>query len=189
VPRSLPGHPPRADDSPVRRACPGRQQLANHKSNGERYTVFCSIYSMAILAGRVRREFPHIRPLLGTTARMPKPSRPGPGRPKGPHGTPAPRYRLPKKTGVQNKSDITTTRQRLKHQGTSPYRGCCMISPMPQMVRYGTGGICWLPGGSGRAGQGIGPMGHRDNRNVPGGHRANRGWPLWHDYTDQISDI
>jgi hypothetical protein len=56
--------------------------------------------------GRVRRGFPHIHPLLGTPARMPKPTRPGPGRPKGSTSTPAPRHRLPKKTGTQNETDI-----------------------------------------------------------------------------------
>jgi DDE superfamily endonuclease len=55
--------------------------------------------------GRVRRGFPHIHPLLGTPARMPKPTRPGPGRPKGSTSTPAPRHRLPKKTGTQNEPD------------------------------------------------------------------------------------
>ena len=41
--------------------------------------------------GRVRRGFPNIRPCLGTPARVAKPTRPGPGRPKGALSGPAPR--------------------------------------------------------------------------------------------------
>lgn len=47
--------------------------------------------------GRVRRGFANIRPSLGTPARVPKPARPGPGRPKGASKGPAPRYPVPKK--------------------------------------------------------------------------------------------
>jgi hypothetical protein len=49
--------------------------------------------------GRVRRGFPNIRPCLGAPARVAKPTRPGPGRPKGSLSGPAPRYRVAKKTG------------------------------------------------------------------------------------------
>lgn len=59
--------------------------------------------------GRVRRGFSNIHPLLGTPARMPKPSRPGPGRPKGSRSTPAQRHRLAKKTGTQNEPDTQAT--------------------------------------------------------------------------------
>jgi hypothetical protein len=55
--------------------------------------------------GRVRRGFPNIHPGLGTPARIPKPSRPGPGRPKGSPATPAQRYRLTRKTGTKNEPD------------------------------------------------------------------------------------
>jgi len=55
--------------------------------------------------GRVRRGFSNIRPLLGTPARMPKPSRPGPGRPKGSRSAPAQRHRLTTKTGTPNEPD------------------------------------------------------------------------------------
>jgi len=47
---------------------------------------------------RARRSFRHIRARLGTPARAPKPSRPGPGRPKGSTRGPAPRYQIEKKT-------------------------------------------------------------------------------------------
>jgi hypothetical protein len=49
--------------------------------------------------GRVRRGFANIRPCLGTHARVAKPTRPGPGRPKGSASGPASRYPVPKKTG------------------------------------------------------------------------------------------
>ncbi|MEV7238035.1 transposase, partial [Streptomyces sp. NPDC051020] len=42
--------------------------------------------------GRVRRGYPRIRRTVGTPARAPKASRPGPGRPKGRTSTPAPRH-------------------------------------------------------------------------------------------------
>jgi hypothetical protein len=54
---------------------------------------------------RARRGFRHIRAALGTPARVPKPSRPGPGRPKGTTRGPAPRY------PVEKKSDLVTTGQ------------------------------------------------------------------------------
>lgn len=47
---------------------------------------------------RVRRGFRHIRARLGTPARVPKPSRPGPGRPKGTTRGPARRYSVEKKS-------------------------------------------------------------------------------------------
>jgi hypothetical protein len=42
--------------------------------------------------GRVRAGFGHLLPTLGSPATWPKPSRPGPGRPKGRKSAPAPRY-------------------------------------------------------------------------------------------------
>ena len=45
--------------------------------------------------GRVRRGFRNIHRDLGTPARVPKPARPGPGRPKGSTKGPAPRHLLP----------------------------------------------------------------------------------------------
>jgi hypothetical protein len=47
---------------------------------------------------RARRGFRHIRARLGTPARVPKPSRPGPGRPKGSSTGPARRYPVEKKS-------------------------------------------------------------------------------------------
>ena len=55
--------------------------------------------------GRVRRGFPNIQRRLGTPARVAKPSRPGPGRPKGSASGPAPRYPVPKKTGNTDETD------------------------------------------------------------------------------------
>jgi len=47
--------------------------------------------------GRVRRDFARLLPLLGTPANPPKPSKAGPGRPKGRRSAPAPRYDVIKK--------------------------------------------------------------------------------------------
>ena len=58
--------------------------------------------------GRVRRGFPNIRPRLGTPARVAKPARPGPGRPKGSAIGPAPRHPVPKKTGSKDKAGTPT---------------------------------------------------------------------------------
>ena len=51
--------------------------------------------------GRVRAGFAHLLPRLGTPATWPKPSRPGPGRPKGRKSTPAPRHPALKKIQVK----------------------------------------------------------------------------------------
>jgi hypothetical protein len=64
--------------------------------------------------GRVRRGFPNIRPRLGTPARVAKPTRPGPGRPKGSASGPAPRYPVPTKTGNNDKSGTPSRRSRVK---------------------------------------------------------------------------
>ncbi len=51
--------------------------------------------------GRVRRGFPRIHPKTARPARAPKPSRPGPGRPKGiSNSSPAPRYAVGKQSTV-----------------------------------------------------------------------------------------
>lgn len=47
--------------------------------------------------GRVRRDFGRLAALAGNPASAPKPSRAGPGRPKGRRSTPAPRYDVNKK--------------------------------------------------------------------------------------------
>jgi hypothetical protein len=60
--------------------------------------------------GRVRRGFANIRPRLGTPARVAKPARPGPGRPKGSATGPAPRHPVPKKTGSKDKTDTPADR-------------------------------------------------------------------------------
>jgi hypothetical protein len=64
--------------------------------------------------GRVRRGFANIRPSLGTPARVAKPGRPGPGRPKGSSKGPAPRYPVPKKTG--NEEETGHPKQQAKAQ-------------------------------------------------------------------------
>ena len=60
--------------------------------------------------GRVRRGFTNIRRRLGTPARVAKPARPGPGRPKGSLSGPAPRHPVPKKTGNKNETDTPADR-------------------------------------------------------------------------------
>jgi DDE superfamily endonuclease len=64
--------------------------------------------------GRVRRGFRNIRPELGTPARVPKPGRPGPGRPKGSGKGPAPRHLLPGEAGTPRTTNMTLTRQKVK---------------------------------------------------------------------------
>jgi Transposase DDE domain len=51
--------------------------------------------------GRVRRGFSHLLPHIGSPASAPKPTRPGPGRPKGSRSTPAQRHPVIKKTHVK----------------------------------------------------------------------------------------
>ncbi|MCX5233181.1 hypothetical protein [Streptomyces sp. NBC_00233] len=46
----------------------------------------------ALTPGRIRRCYPRIRRILGTPAKPPKATRPGPGRPPGRTTSPAPRY-------------------------------------------------------------------------------------------------
>lgn len=64
--------------------------------------------------GRVRRGFRNIRPGLGTSARVPKPSRPGPGRPEGSSKGPATRYLLPGEANLQRTTNTTQTSQKVK---------------------------------------------------------------------------
>jgi hypothetical protein len=63
--------------------------------------------------GRVRRGFTNIRPRLGTPARVAKPARPGPGRPKGSASGPAPRH-LPAKTTARTTSKPKTASKKVK---------------------------------------------------------------------------
>lgn len=51
--------------------------------------------------GRVRAGFAHLLPRVGTPANWPKPSRPGPGRPRGRKSGPAPRYPALKKADAK----------------------------------------------------------------------------------------
>ena len=64
--------------------------------------------------GRVRRGFRNIRRDLGTPARVAKPSRPGPGRPKGSGKGPAPRYLLPGEADMPRTANTTLTREKVK---------------------------------------------------------------------------
>ena len=64
--------------------------------------------------GRVRRGFRNIRRDLGTPARVAKPSRPGPGRPKGSSKGPAPRHLLPGEAGTPRTPDAALTRKKVK---------------------------------------------------------------------------
>lgn len=64
--------------------------------------------------GRVRRGFRNIRRHLQTPARVAKPSRPGPGRPKGTSKGPAPRYLLPGEAGMPRTANTPLTREKVK---------------------------------------------------------------------------
>ena len=52
--------------------------------------------------GRVRRDFGRLAALAGTPASPPKPSRAGPGRPKGRTSTPAPRHPVLKRAALRH---------------------------------------------------------------------------------------
>jgi hypothetical protein len=64
--------------------------------------------------GRVRRGFRNIRSGLGTPARVAKPTRPGPGRPKGSSKGPAPRHLLPGEAGMPRTPKPALTREKVK---------------------------------------------------------------------------
>jgi hypothetical protein len=70
--------------------------------------------SRPLAPGRVRRGFRNIRRDLGTPARVAKPSRPGPGRPKGSSKGPAPRHLLPGEAGTPRTANTTLTREKVK---------------------------------------------------------------------------
>ena len=63
---------------------------------------------------RVRRGFRNIRRDLGTPARVAKPTRPGPGRPKGSSKGPAPRYLLPGEASMPRTANTPLTSQKVK---------------------------------------------------------------------------
>jgi DDE superfamily endonuclease len=64
--------------------------------------------------GRVRRGFRNIHRDLGTPARVPKPARPGPGRPKGSSKGPAPRHLLPGEADMPRTTKTPLTRKKVK---------------------------------------------------------------------------
>ncbi|MFE7113243.1 NF041680 family putative transposase [Streptomyces sp. NPDC057575] len=63
--------------------------------------------------GRVRRGYPRVRRTVGTPARTPKATRPGPGRPKGRTSTPAPRHPVGKKHNRTDTSPLDTAKSNL----------------------------------------------------------------------------
>jgi hypothetical protein len=67
-------------------------RLARHLVADHRLPWQPALPADRLTPGRVRRGFGHLAPRLGTPARPPKPSRPGPGRPKGRRSGPAPRH-------------------------------------------------------------------------------------------------
>ena len=64
--------------------------------------------------GRVRRGFRNIRRDLGTPARVAKPTRPGPGRPKGSTKGPAPRHLLPGEADMPRTVNKPPSREKVK---------------------------------------------------------------------------
>jgi hypothetical protein len=70
--------------------------------------------SRPLAPGRVRRGFRNIRRELGTPARVAKPSRPGPGRPKGSSKGPAPRHLLPGEADMPRTEKTALTRDKVK---------------------------------------------------------------------------
>ncbi len=64
--------------------------------------------------GRVLRGFRNIRRDLGTPARVAKPTRPGPGRPKGSSKGPAPRYLLPGEASMPRTANTPLNREKVK---------------------------------------------------------------------------
>ena len=64
--------------------------------------------------GRVRRGFRNIRRELGTPARVAKPTRPGPGRPKGSSKGPAPRHLLPGEADMPRTTNKPLTSKKVK---------------------------------------------------------------------------
>jgi hypothetical protein len=63
--------------------------------------------------GRVRAGFAHLLSHVNDPTNAPKPSRPGPGRPKGRKSAPAPRYPAVKKTNTARKTN-TKARKKAK---------------------------------------------------------------------------
>jgi hypothetical protein len=68
----------------------------------------------AFTPGRVRQGFAHLLPRIGTPASHPKPTRPGPGRPKGSRSTPAQRHPAIKKPGQDPETTKPTLNAKLR---------------------------------------------------------------------------
>jgi hypothetical protein len=81
---------------------------------------------------RVRRSFRHLRDRLGTPARLPKTTRPGPGRPPGGKNTPAPRHRLGSEL---RKPD--TSKKYLSNRGSSSGAGSQVVMAPALAVSHG----------------------------------------------------
>jgi hypothetical protein len=78
-------------------------RLARHLTHDLRHPWEAPLTSAKLTPARVRRGFRRIRRAAGIPASAPKPSRSGPGRPKGRTSTPAPRHPVGKK---QHKKDM-----------------------------------------------------------------------------------
>lgn len=74
-------------------------RLARRLVDGQRLPWERPLTPTQLTPARVRRGFRRLRAILGTPARPPKPSTPGPGRPKGTRRPPRTRYPAIKKTG------------------------------------------------------------------------------------------
>jgi hypothetical protein len=68
--------------------------------------------------GRVRRGFRNIRRDLGTPAHVPKPARPGPGRPRGSSKGPAPRHLLPGEANMPRTAKPILNREKVKSKAS-----------------------------------------------------------------------
>lgn len=72
-----------------------RQHVADHRLPWQ-----APQHTPALTPGRVRTGFGHLLPTLASPAKHPKPSKPGPGRPKGSRSAPAPRFPVHKLPGA-----------------------------------------------------------------------------------------
>ena len=103
--------------SPSRHPCPSgsapdpRRGRHRHRRTARRPWEKQPDPGRPLTPGRVRRGFRNIRRGLGTPARVAKPSRPGPGRPKGSSKGPHPATRSPAKPPNHTKQIRRLTRQ------------------------------------------------------------------------------
>jgi hypothetical protein len=93
--------------------CYTQLRLARHLTDDLRRPWERPLEPGKLTPGRVRRGFRRLRPMTGNPASAPKPTRPGPGRPKGRTSTPAPHHPVGKK---HRKTD-TPRRSEAKKKG------------------------------------------------------------------------